>query len=71
MRHGMILFITVFTLIQALWCFYVGRRLFTPDLPQHWRPWLWAVLILLFLFQWLIPGLIVNVAYFRHQLEAV
>jgi len=23
------------------------------------------------LFQWLIPGLIVNVAYFRHQLEAV
>ena len=23
------------------------------------------------LFQWLLPGLIVNVAYFRHQLEAV
>jgi hypothetical protein len=23
------------------------------------------------LFQWLIPGLITNVAYFRHQLEAV
>jgi len=23
------------------------------------------------LFQWLLPGLITNVAYFRHQLEAV
>ena len=23
------------------------------------------------LFQWLLPGLILNVAYFRHQLEAV
>lgn len=51
----MLLFIALFTLVQALWCFYMGRRLLGPDVPAPWRAWLWAALILLFLFQWLIP----------------
>jgi uncharacterized protein len=55
MRQGMILFVAVFTLIQALWCFYVGRRLITPDILPPLRTWLWVGLILLFLLQWLIP----------------
>jgi hypothetical protein len=55
MRQGMLLFIGIFTLVQALWCFYVGRRLLSPDVPAPLRTWLWAALILLFLFQWLIP----------------
>jgi len=51
----MLVFIGIFTLIQALWCFYVGKRLIGPDVPAPWRSWFWGLLILLFLFQWLIP----------------
>ncbi len=51
----MLVFIGIFTLIQALWCFYMGKRLIGPDVPAPWRTWFWGLLILLFLFQWLIP----------------
>jgi len=56
MKQGMLLFIGIFTLLQALWCFYLGRRLLSPDLPPHARVWLWGTLIILFVFQWLIPA---------------
>ena len=44
---------------------YIQRSLGTADASLE------EVVQVCRLFQWLIPGLITNVAYFRHQLEAV
>jgi hypothetical protein len=48
--------------------FFEGRRQVASQSPP--TP-LEEVIEMCRLFQWLLPGLITNVAYFRHQLEAV